>query len=229
MQCETNLDNIFLHFRKQQSKSSRSKRLSKKAEHARKIRSEEDRRTKSKRQATDAENHRPARDNNSTMEIYLEYETLNYLIRHPSNNIELCLAYYDRGRKYLYDKQFAWALQDFKKANKLDHDKKLLNFPFKNVCDQITKAENLIKDLPVTSEYSDDEEEDLKLDEIVMAKRKEILQPLGKKEPIPVSMFDELLKAVNTIRIQANQAYKDRDMKRALHLYKYVRGRRARS
>ena len=192
------------------------------AEHAREIRSGEDSRTKEKRQATDAENHRPARDNNSTMEIYLEYETLNYLIRHPSNNIELCLAYYDRGRKYLYDKQFAWALQDFKKANKLDHDKKLLNFPFKNVCDQITKAENLIKDLPVTSEYSDDEEEDLKLDEIVMAKRKEILQPLGKKEPIPVSMFDELLKAVNTIRIQANQAYKDRDMKRALHLYKYV-------
>ena len=192
------------------------------AKHNRIKRSEEDRRTKSKRQATDAENHRPARDNNSTMEIYLEYDTLNYLIRHPSNNIELCLAYYDRGRKYLYDKQYAWALPDFKKAKNLDHDNKLLNFPFKNVRDQITKVENLIKDVPAASEYSDDDEEDLKLDDIMMAKRKEILQPWWENEPTPESSFDEIIKAVNTIRIQANRAYKDRNMKLALQYYKYV-------
>ena len=134
--------------------------------------------------------------------LYLKNETLNNIIRHSSSRIDLCEAYYDRGRKYLYNKKYKWALQDFKKAKKLDHDKKLLNFPFKNVTDKITKVEGILKECSDDLEYSEDEH--LYKDDSILSKQTEILKHVDEK-PIPKQYFKDILTAVNNIRYEANQ------------------------
>ena len=208
---------LLFYFRKTQSKSSSTKRLSKNAEYKRNVRFEEDGRTTLNRQIADRENHAPPRNMNRVNVLYLKYETLNNIIRHSSSRIDLCEAYYDRGRKYLYNKKYMRALQDFKKAKKLDHDKKLLNFPFKNVTDKITKVEGLLKEHSEDPEYSEDE--CLYKDDSILSKQTEILEHVEEK-PIPKQYFKDILTAVNNIRYEANQAYQSGNVKTALSLYK---------
>ena len=80
------------------------------------------------RQAEDARRHLEM-ISSRTKNDQLSTKYCNMAIKFSISKDEKCRAYYNRAMNFFKDKQFSWALADFKDAKKLDSKNKHPNIP----------------------------------------------------------------------------------------------------